>query len=164
MPPASQYLLGQRLFFDKSLSRNGALPCSSFHQIDNFGIDSNPYSIGSNGVVSSLNTPTIFNLKFNNVFFMDGRASELTNAVGLEIINPMRFGVTWDELISKVRMDETYVKAFQNVYEVKVNKDVIISSLVAYINSLVLPGSKFDRYRNKETTLSYICNKTPSYI
>ena len=71
--------LGKKLFFDKNLSLDGTISCSTCHDINNGGEDSKPTAIGykKQENPSHLNSPTVLNTAYSKHFFWDGRASSL---------------------------------------------------------------------------------------
>ena len=66
-PPADplKLALGERLFADKELSRDGSRACSTCHDIDTNGADHNRRDRAVDGSELALNTPTVFNAALN---------------------------------------------------------------------------------------------------
>lgn len=152
--PVDQYQLGQKLFFDKKLSRDNSTSCSSCHQVKNYGMDNKKFSLGSNFIETKVNTPSIFNLKFNSVFFIDGRVTSLSDAIKDELHNQRRLGTSSEELISKLSHDQVYVERFSQVYGKKISDELIVISIKAYVESLILTDSKFDSYLKGKVKMS----------
>lgn len=71
--------LGEKLFFDKNLSLDGTIACSTCHDIKKGGEDGKPTAIGykEQKNPSHLNSPTVLNSAYSKHFFWDGRASSL---------------------------------------------------------------------------------------
>ncbi len=75
--PSEKAVLGQRLFFDRRLSRNDTLSCASCHNFGLGGADRQPVSEGIDGRMGSINAPTVFNTSLHLAWFWDGRATSL---------------------------------------------------------------------------------------
>mgnify|MGYP000880656411 CR=1 FL=1 len=57
--------LGEKLFFDTSLSKNKTVSCFSCHNIMVNGADNQKVAVGIEEKKGILNTPTLFNAVFN---------------------------------------------------------------------------------------------------
>jgi cytochrome c peroxidase len=149
----NEYRLGQKLFYEKMISRDNNISCATCHNPLNYGVDNKRFSTGANGIKSNINTPSIYNLVFNKTFFIDGRANTLKGAVKLEIENSKRFDSSWHEVVEKLKYQENYREAFRSTYSSEVTSELIVKSLTAYVSKLVLRDSKFDRYLRGEVEL-----------
>ena len=69
--------LGQKLFFERRLSADGTVACSSCHDPKHAFTDNRPVSIGIKGHVGQRNAPTILNALYNKTQFWDGRVRTL---------------------------------------------------------------------------------------
>ena len=92
--------LGQDLFFDTRLSKDSTLSCASCHDLALGGTDGKPFSVGMDGAVGNINTPTVFNSGFSFVQFWDGRAENLNTQMGGPINNPAELGASWHGMAS----------------------------------------------------------------
>ena len=52
----------------------------------------------------------------------------------------------FDEIISKLKNDETYIKKFYQIYHSSINENNIINAIVEFEKSLLTPNSKFDKH------------------
>ncbi|MCG8080743.1 MAG: cytochrome-c peroxidase, partial [Candidatus Thiodiazotropha taylori] len=87
-------VLGRRLFFDKNLSWDRTLSCSSCHDvIGGGGDDGRPTSLGINDQLGGRNAPTVWNAAFQSVLFWDGRAASLEEQAKGPLINPIEMGM-----------------------------------------------------------------------
>lgn len=115
MPPngIDKALLGQILFFDKTLSRQGNLNCASCHNPDHAFIDIRENSAGqmvSQGddphAFGKRNSPTMLYAKFSPPFqfdeksgayfggqFWDGRADDLQQQAGMPPLDPLEMAM-----------------------------------------------------------------------
>jgi cytochrome c peroxidase len=67
--------LGRRLFFDKSLSKNGEIACASCHRPEVWFTDELSTSVGLQNVAR--NAPTIIGSQWSRFFYWDGRKDSL---------------------------------------------------------------------------------------
>ena len=85
--------LGRRLFFDKRLSRDGTLACSSCHDPRLAFSDGRSVARGINGAEGARNAPALINRGFGRSFFWDGRADSLERQALQPILNPIELGL-----------------------------------------------------------------------
>lgn len=138
--------LGDRLFHDPQLSRNNTISCASCHKRSFGGADGEPRSIGFEGQLVSLNSPTVWNSSFNFRQFWDGRAATLEAQVNGPILDPKEMNSSWSEIIDKLSRDRTYVQAFRALYPTGIKPEAVRESIATYERTLVTPNARFDRY------------------
>jgi cytochrome c peroxidase len=137
--------LGKVLFFDKRLSHNNTVSCSSCHDLQNGGVDHRVTSIGINQQVGKINAPTVFNSGLNYNLFWDGRATSLEEQIEGPIHNKIEMGSNWDEVIKKLSSDPYYKKQFIDNYGEF--SPISIKKAIAYFErTLLTPNSRFDQY------------------
>ena len=138
--------LGKRLFNDPKLSADGTVSCANCHNLDNFGTDSLPQSIGINGQKGAFNSPTVFNSGLLFRQFWNGRVETLEEQVNDPITNPIEMGNSWPNVISYINEEESYTNVFLAIYGQSANKDNIANAIAEFERSLLTPNSPFDRY------------------
>lgn len=138
--------LGQRLFHDPSLSRDGKISCASCHDIQSGGDDGRSVSIGVGGQRGDRNAPTVLNSRWNPIQFWDGRARTLEEQVDGPIQHPKEMGMTWDEVVRVLESDQAYVADFQKVFSTRPSPDGVRIAIAEFERSLITYGSPFDRY------------------
>ena len=143
---AKKVRLGQRLFFDKRLSRDGSVACASCHSLDHYGVDNRRVAVGIDGHLGNVNAPTVLNSGFNFRQFWDGRAASLEEQVGGPVTNPAEMGARWAEVIPRLQGDGEINALSLDAFGVPINEDVVRSALAEYERSLVTPDAPFDRY------------------
>jgi cytochrome c peroxidase len=84
--------LGQRLFFDRRLSADGTVSCSTCHDPALAFTDRKPTSVGIKGRVGQRNAPTVLNALYNKMQFWDGRVNTLEEQAALPIVNSVEMG------------------------------------------------------------------------
>ena len=137
--------LGEKLFNDKRLSGDDSISCATCHGLDKGGTDRRQYSLGINGQEGHINSPTVFNSRFNFVQFWDGRAPTLVAQAHGPVHNPIEMGSNWEEAIAKLKKDPRFVKAFKSVYGRKYSGDNMADAIAEFERTLVTP-SRFDQY------------------
>ena len=93
-PTTQSVELGRFLFFDKRLSGDGTIACSSCHLPSRAFTDGKAVSIGINGQRGHRNAPTIVNRLYGRSFFWDGRAHTLTEQSLEPFISPVEHGLS----------------------------------------------------------------------
>jgi cytochrome c peroxidase len=156
-PPAdARAQLGERLFFDKRLSRDDSLSCASCHDFSRGGADQLPVSIGIDGKTGPINAPTVFNAALNFVQFWDGRAATLEEQAAGPVHNPLEMDSNWAEVVPKLQKDASYRTLFAQLYPGRgISGETITHAIAAFERTLITPNSRFDRFlRGDEAALS----------
>jgi cytochrome c peroxidase len=138
--------LGKRLFYEPRLSRNNRIACSNCHDLDTGGTDRAARSIGIDGAVGTVNTPTVFNAALNFKQFWDGRADSLEEQIDGPIHNPIEMGSSWAEITAKLQEDLQYRRAFAALYPNGLTSAAIKDALATFERSLLTPDSRFDQF------------------
>src|SRR6266705_716106 len=73
--------LGRRLFFDRRLSRDGSVSCSSCHDPERAFSDGRSIAVGVLGRQGRRNAPALINRGYGRSFFWDGRVATLEEQV-----------------------------------------------------------------------------------
>jgi len=135
--------LGNRLFTDTRLSGSQDVACSSCHRLEQGGSDGRRYARPQYHV----NTPSIFNLRFYDRYYWNGRVSTLEAQADNAISNPVEMASDWSRVVNLVRTDPIYNALFAAAFQDgSIGKEQVIRALVAYERSLVVVDSRFDRY------------------
>ncbi|MES9940198.1 MAG: cytochrome c peroxidase [Candidatus Thiodiazotropha sp. 6PLUC2] len=143
-------VLGKRLFFDKNLSRDRTLSCSSCHDvISGSGDDGQPTSTGIDNQLGGRNSPTVWNAAFQSVLFWDGRASSLEEQAKGPLINPVEMGMpSWESVEERVKSDPIYAGLFTKAFgeDVAIDIERIAQAIASYERTLITPDSPYDRF------------------
>jgi len=143
---ARKTALGQKLFNDPMLSRDGTVACASCHSLKLGGTDRLQRSRGLMGAEGGVNAPTVFNAAFNFKQFWDGRAETLEAQVDGPLQAPAEMGAQWPQVLDKLRRSSSYASAFREAYRDGITRDNVKNAIAEFERSLVTPNSRFDRY------------------
>ncbi|WP_373547739.1 cytochrome-c peroxidase [Chamaesiphon sp.] len=138
--------LGEQLFQDVRLSKNSQKSCLSCHSFSLGGADRIAHSIGIDGANTKVNTPTVFNVRFNFRFNWDGEFTNLADHLDALMSNPRTMGTQWPTAIRSLQQVPAYVRAFSQIYPDGVTATNIKDAIVAYELSLNTPNARFDRF------------------
>ena len=145
-PDTEKLLLGKRLFSDTRLSGDGTVSCSSCHDLARGGANSSARSVGTSGVLTTVNTPTIFNSSLNFRQFWDGRADTLQAQAYMALHNQAILNTDWRRTLPALNGDTVLQRAFARLYPDGVTRRNVVETLVVYENSLITPNARFDKY------------------
>jgi cytochrome c peroxidase len=138
--------LGNKLFHDKRLSADNTIACASCHDLEKGGTDQDQFSTGIDDQVGGINSPTVFNASYNFLQFWDGRAKDLFEQADGPVNNPIEMGSNWKQVIPKIKNDEYYTKAFQEIYPEGMTEKNIRDAIAEFEKTLITPNSRFDKY------------------
>jgi cytochrome c peroxidase len=146
----AQMLLGKRLFFDKILSKDKKIACVSCHLFPNGGSVDKSRPIMYSGKMAGHNSTSIFNLSTNYKLGWIGQLSSIEHQFEKLVKGKKVMGLSWEEIVERLRNDASYVKQFNEIYPSKiggqsVTKKTVSAAVVAYESALITP-SPFDRY------------------
>lgn len=147
--------LGKKLFFDPKLSKDRTVSCNSCHNLQHGGADSRKVSVGVDGRVGNIQSPTVFNAVFNFTQFWNGRAKNLVDQAKGPIHNPLEMGMSTEEIERRINTDAEYRDLFQKATGKSYVSFADIAEMIAeYEKTLITPNSKFDRFLRGETSLT----------
>jgi len=144
--PADKIRLGELLFHDVRLSSDNSISCASCHNLKNGGADRSSVSYGVNNAPGTVNTPTVFNTRFNLAQFWDGRAQTLNDQVNGPIHNPVEMNSNWEQITHKLNRDTELRKRFTQSYRGGINETNIRDALAAFERSLLTVNAPFDQW------------------
>jgi cytochrome c peroxidase len=138
--------LGEQLFQDARLSQTNQISCLSCHSFSLGGADRRSHSVGINGASTLVNTPTVFNARFNFRLNWDGKFENLSDHLDALMTNPKTMGIEWAESIQSLQRVPGYVQSFNQIYPDGLTQLNIKDAIVAYELSLNTPNARFDRF------------------
>ena len=140
--------LGQSLYFDKQLSRDGTVSCASCHDPATAFASKEPLAVGSANQIGMRNAPTLLNSKFSDTYFWDGRTRTLEEQAKQPLLNASEMGMPNEaELVRRLESIAIYRKSFRQIYPREgITLNTIVSAIAAYERTLVSRNSPFDRF------------------
>lgn len=149
--------LGRVLFYDKRLSKNYTISCSSCH-IQEFGFsDTARFSKGFNHGKTARHSMGIANARYyaSGKFFWDERASTLEEQVFMPIQDPVEMGMTIDSLVARLSAVDYYPQLFELAFgEPTIDSVEISRALAQFVRSIVSYRSKYDEGRKNSKSPS----------
>jgi cytochrome c peroxidase len=145
--------LGRDLYFDKRLSVDNTVSCSTCHDPRTAFAESGSVSQGVGGKKGARNSPTVLNAMFNVEQFWDGRAKSLEEQAKGPLTNPLEMGMpSHDAVVEKVKQIPEYVKRFQEVFSGPVTIDNIAKAIASFERTQLSGDSAFDRFNAGDKT------------
>ncbi len=139
--------LGQKLFFDRRLSADGTVSCSTCHDPALAFTDRKPTSVGIKGRVGQRNAPTVLNALYNKTQFWDGRVNTLEEQAALPIVNSVEMGhPSLDAAVAQIAAVEEYQHAFRNVFGHPPNSPDLLRAIASYERTQLSFDSPFDHF------------------
>jgi cytochrome c peroxidase len=153
--------LGRVLFYDRQLSLNNSVSCSSCHKQSAGFSDNVAFSVGFEDKKTSRNSMPIQNLNsfggfFQPSLFWDGREHFLPRMVLLPIVNHVEMGITdFDGLETKLSKIPYYRELFAKAYgSEEVTQQKIAEALSMFLISINTVNTRFDRANRGELQLN----------
>lgn len=122
--------LGQRLFNDRRLSRDGTIACSSCHDPARAFSVERPVAVGVFGRAGRRNAPALINRGYGRAYFWDSRSRSLEEQVLQPIQDPNEMDLTLAEAASRVGVDTRTISLV----------------LASYVRSILSGDSPYDRF------------------
>ncbi len=138
--------LGKKLFFDKRLSLDSTISCSSCH-IPEWGFtDRKPLPDGVGGRVGFRNSPTLLNVGYQHTLMFDAKVPDLEQQAIVPIQDSNEMAITVGELVSRLKSIPEYAEAARIIYGREFDAWVLTRSLAAFQRTLKSDNSRFDQY------------------
>jgi cytochrome c peroxidase len=144
--------LGQRLFEDTRLSRDGSRACSSCHDVRTNGADAEQRSPAADGSRLPLNTNTVFNAALSFRLGWAGQFKTLEDQAEGSLTDPQFMATTIDEVLGKLKADPGITHQFEAAYGLGPDRASLLDAIATYERSLVTPTSRFDRWLGGDAT------------
>lgn len=138
--------LGAKLFADKRFSADGTVSCQSCHLPDFGGADPRRHSVSAFGKVRPVNSPTIFNVRYNTSGLnWTGRTRDLEAQIKGSVGNADTMAHDWGKVVAVLTADAAMVAEFKVAYggDQPVTQENASDAIVSFEKSLVTP-SRFD--------------------
>lgn len=146
---AAGVALGQRLFFDPSLSANGKIACATCHQPSLAFTDGQTFSTGHSGKALKRNTPALINLAWSESFFWDGGVKNLESLAFAALMSPDEMGSDLSTLTIRLNRDAAYQQVFKQAFDIdSISSAYVSRALAQYLRTLISAQAKYDQVQN----------------
>ena len=146
-PTAATIALGRKLFYDRRLSKDSSVACSSCHDPRACFTDGHAVSSGVGGSKGFRNAPTVLNAAYLPFQFWDGRAISLEQQAASPIENPVEMNQSHTVAVRQLKADPSYGSMFQAAFG---SSDITIGgvekAVASFERTLLSGNSPFDRY------------------
>ena len=143
---AEKVALGRALFHDPRLSKDNSIACVSCHDLASGGDDGRKVSVGVEGKLGPINSPTVFNAGLNFKQFWDGRAKTLEQQIDGPVQSEVELGSLWPEVITKLHAHESYPQRFNALYPDGISRNNVKDALAEFMRTLTTPNGRFDQW------------------
>lgn len=142
--------LGQHLFYDKILSKDKSISCSSCHKPEKAFTDGKAVSLGVNNAPGTRSSMSLVNLAYNNNgFFWNGRSPSLEEQAIHPIEEVAEFNNSWSTIEARLREHEHYPTLFRKAFGIdskkEISRDLATKALAQFQRAITSFDSKFDR-------------------
>jgi cytochrome c peroxidase len=138
--------LGEKLFNEKALSRDGSISCASCHQQSAAFSDSRRFSIGVRNQSGTRQGMPLFNMAWKSSFFWDGRAPSLRAQALMPIQDHAEMDQTLEGAVSNLNARTEYPLLFEKAFDSKeITPEKIGLAIEQFVLTLTSFDSKFDR-------------------
>jgi cytochrome c peroxidase len=148
--------LGQKLFYEGKISRDGFTSCASCHQqVAAFTTYRHDRSHGYNGAHTLRNAIALANLAWQNEFRLDGSAATLEQVIQDHIQATDEMAYTMPEIIAVLKTNAQYKQLFSAAYgDENITSQRIINALKQFVLSMVSANSKYDKVKRGQESFS----------
>jgi cytochrome c peroxidase len=147
-PTAETVALGRKLYYDRNVSADASVSCSSCHNPSAGFADGRRFSLGVAGKSGTRSAPTVLNAAYYPVQFWDGRAASLEAQAAGPIANPVEMNHPHGLFVSKLNRDPEYVREFAAAFGPgAITLDKIEKAVASFERTLISGNSPFDRYQ-----------------
>jgi cytochrome c peroxidase len=139
--------LGRVLFYDRRLSTNQSISCSSCHQQAHGFSDPRQFSVGFDGGLTGRNSMGLSNARWyqRRHFFWDERANTLEDQVLMPIQNSVEMGMDLTTLTNRLAAEPYYTNLFAATFgSPGITPDRIARALAQFVRSIVSVQAKYD--------------------
>jgi len=138
--------LGEKLFFDPSLSRDLSISCATCHIPEKAFADNRKVSVGIKGRTGSRNVPSLINIAYKEMLNADGGVRSLEAQALVPIMEHTEMDFSLEEITERLKGHPIYNELSRKSYGSALNPSVLIRALASYQRTLISANSKFDQF------------------
>lgn len=138
--------LGDKLFHEKALSKDGSISCATCHQTSAAFSDPRQFSIGVRNQTGTRQAMPLFNMAWKSSFFWDGRAPSLRKQALMPIQDHVEMDQTLEGAVSNLSTHAEYRPLFEKAFgSTEITAEKIGLAIEQFVLTLTSFDSKFDR-------------------
>jgi cytochrome c peroxidase len=151
-----KWLLGRKLFYDKRLSIDSSLSCSSCHKQAFAFADNVPTSDGVMSRPGTRNVPSLSNVAFHPYYTREGGLPTLEMQILVPIQEHNEFDFNVVPIISRLASDVGYQDLAMKAFGRQLDAYALVRSIATFERSLITSNSRYDRYfyQNRKEALT----------
>ncbi len=143
--------LGKKLFFDRRLSGDGTMSCSTCHDPESGWSDGMEISLNYPTTRNWRNSPTLINVGLQKLLFHDGRAASLEEQALFPMMSAFEMNQNLDFMEEEVRSVPEYVALFTAVFgDADITRERIAQAIAAFERAIVSLDAPLDRFLKGE--------------
>ncbi|MDP5201561.1 cytochrome-c peroxidase [Flavobacterium sp. DG2-3] len=145
---ADKAKLGEKLFYDNSLSKDNNRSCATCHNPEKAFTDGLKTNVSLTGSNLARNTPTLTYASLQNAQFWDMRQLDLEKQSVDVIQNKDEMHGSMDDIHAKILLNTAYINLFKKAYPKTQKPEAwqIQNAIASYVRSLNAFDSRFDEY------------------
>ena len=155
--------LGKKLFFEKKLSRNNEISCSSCHNpATAFNDQGKAFSEGVGGSLGIRNAMPLFNLAFTRTspnhgsFNWHGSAASIEKQAFGPVTHPLEMKESWPNVVSKLQNDPVYPPLFEAAFlSPVIDSNLVVKAIAQFERTLISGESRADNEIKKRNGISF---------
>jgi cytochrome c peroxidase len=144
---ADRWILGKKLFYEKALSLDNSISCSSCHRQELAFSDDVAFSKGSAGAAGTRNAPSLGNVAYHPYYTRDGGVPTLEMQVLVPVQEHNEFNTNILVVADKLKTDSGYSLMSRVAYGREMDYYVITRALATFERSLLSGNSRYDHKR-----------------
>ncbi len=143
---AARFALGKKLFYEKALSRDSSISCTSCHDAGHAFSDSVALSPGAGGAAGKRNAPTLANVAYQPYFTREGGVPTLEMQILVPIQEHNEFDFNILLIADRLKTDTSYVRMSREAYGRDPDFYIITRGIGCFERTLISGGSRFDEF------------------
>jgi cytochrome c peroxidase len=148
-PPAfdpQKVALGEHLFRDVRLSRQGTHGCATCHDPSSNGSTQHTSGIIRSESGRNFDVPSIFNAALSFRLSWEGKYHSLEEQAAASLVSHSTMDSSVEETVARLSRDPAREQEFAEAYGHGPDAESLLNAIATYERSLVTPGSRFDRW------------------
>lgn len=145
-PTAAMFALGERLFHDGVLSRDGTVSCATCHPAASGFASPAARPLGIGGQAALRHAPTLFNRGWGTLQRWDGGSASLEQFVLEPIADPREMGSSVDAALARLTADPDYERSFREAFGRPADAVALQRSLATFVRGITLGDAPYDRF------------------